>query len=143
MGDSDLEVTEYLEARKSGLAGWQPDADELEAARERFQRAPRTSPDGAIRMSAAKTAAKTALLIKKSRLRRNKMPHHAKASGWPTTASHRWFARCDQCTKWRLFGLYYEVYPPLNSDAGWWWACADCMITIASDQLEEACGNDV
>lgn len=66
------------------------------------------------------------------------MPHHAKASGWTSTGQRRWFTHCDQCRRWRLLGWYYEVYPPIDSkgkEAGWWWACADCLVNIVSDQL--------
>lgn len=68
------------------------------------------------------------------------MPHHAKASGWTTNGSRLWFHRCDQCGRRRFVGWYYEVYPPLHSKgkaAGWWYACADCLVDIISDQLEE------
>lgn len=68
------------------------------------------------------------------------MPHHARAAMWTSAHSHRWFARCDQCGRWRLFGWYYELYPPLRSkgsEAGWWWACADCLVDIISDRLAE------
>ena len=66
------------------------------------------------------------------------MPHHARATMWTINHSHRWFARCDQCGRWRLFGWYYELYPPLRSKgsaAGWWWACGDCLVDIISDRL--------
>ncbi len=72
------------------------------------------------------------------------MPHHARAAGWPTEGSRMWFHHCDQCGRRRLVGWYYEVYPPLHSkgsEAGWWWACADCLVTIVSDRLDEAKGN--
>lgn len=49
-----------------------------------------------------------------------------------------WFHRCDQCSRRRLVGWYYEVYPPIGSEgdeSGWWWACADCLVNIVSDQL--------
>lgn len=65
------------------------------------------------------------------------MPHHARAAGWTARGSLYWFHRCDdQCGRWRLVGWYYEVYPPLHSK-GWWWACADCLVNIISDRLEE------
>lgn len=66
------------------------------------------------------------------------MPHHARAAMWTVKHSHRWFARCDQCLRWRFFGWYYELYPPLHSKgeaSGWWWACADCLVDIISDRL--------
>lgn len=66
------------------------------------------------------------------------MPHHARAAMWTSEHSHRWFARCDQCGCWRLFGWYYEVYPPLHGKgkaSGWWWACADCLVDTISDRL--------
>ncbi len=50
-----------------------------------------------------------------------------------------WFHRCDQCGKRRLVDTYFEVYPPLHGtddEAGWWWACASCLVSIVSDQLE-------
>ncbi len=68
------------------------------------------------------------------------MPHHAKAAGWTTHHSRRWFTRCDQCSKWRLVADYYEVYPPLGSEgdeAGWWWACTRCLLDIVSTMLED------
>lgn len=66
------------------------------------------------------------------------MPHHARAAMWTSKHSCRWFACCDQCGRWRLFGWYYEVYPPVRStppESGWWWACADCLVDIISDRL--------
>jgi hypothetical protein len=69
------------------------------------------------------------------------MPHHARAAGWTSESSRRWFARCDQCSRWRFLGWYYEVYPPLKgSEAGWWWACADCLVDILSERLERGEG---
>lgn len=68
------------------------------------------------------------------------MPHHARASGWTSEGSRMWFHRCDQCSRRRLVGWYYEVYPPIGSEgdeAGWWWACADCLVNIVSDRLAE------
>jgi hypothetical protein len=54
-----------------------------------------------------------------------------------------WFHRCDQCGRKRLVDIYYEVYPPLGSEgdeAGWWWACADCLIGLISDRRAGATG---
>lgn len=68
------------------------------------------------------------------------MPHHARADGWTSTGQRRWFTHCDQCRRWRTLGWYYEVYPPIDStgdEAGWWWACADCLVSVVSDQLAE------
>lgn len=51
-----------------------------------------------------------------------------------------WFRRCDQCGKCRWVGTYYEVYPPLGSKgdaAGWWYACADCLLDMISDRLDD------
>ena len=68
------------------------------------------------------------------------MPHHAKASGWTTEPSRRWFTHCDQCSKWQVVADYYEVYPPLGStgeEAGWWWACTRCLLDNISTMLED------
>ncbi len=66
------------------------------------------------------------------------MPHHARATMWTVEGQRRWFARCDQCHRWRLIGWYYEVYPPIGSEgkaAGWWYACTDCLVDTLSDRL--------
>ena len=68
------------------------------------------------------------------------MPHHAKASGWTTEHTRRFFTHCDQCRKWRVAADYYEVYPPLDSEgdeAGWWWACTSCLMDNISSMLED------
>ncbi len=68
------------------------------------------------------------------------MPHHAKAAGWTSEHSRRWFAHCDQCGTRRIVADYYEVYPPLDSEgdeAGWWWACSWCLIDIISQMVED------
>ena len=68
------------------------------------------------------------------------MPHHAKASGWTTEHSRRWFTHCDQCSKWQVVADYYEVYPPLGSEgeeAGWRWACTRCLLDNISTMLED------
>ena len=68
------------------------------------------------------------------------MPHHAKAAGWTTEHSRRWFARCDQCGTRRIVADYYEVYPPLDSEgdeAGWWWACSQCLLDIINTFVED------
>lgn len=68
------------------------------------------------------------------------MPHHAKAAGWTTVHTRRWFTHCDQCGTRRLVADYYEVYPPLDSKgdkAGWWWACSWCLLDIISSMLED------
>jgi hypothetical protein len=54
---------------------------------------------------------------------------------WTVEGGRRWFTHCDQCGRWRFVGWYYEVYPPLHSkgkEAGWWYACADCLVNICS-----------
>ncbi len=69
------------------------------------------------------------------------MPHHARAAGWTEHGEGRWWHRCDQCLRRRVVGHYFEVYPPLGSrgpEAGWWWACADCMADIIGIKLQEA-----
>lgn len=68
------------------------------------------------------------------------MPHHAKADGWTTEHTRRFFTHCDQCSKWRVAADYYEVYPPLDSEgdeAGWWWACTSCLMDNISSMLED------
>ncbi len=68
------------------------------------------------------------------------MPHHAKATGWTTEHSRRWFARCDKCGKRRLVADYYEVYPPLDSEGGlggWWWECSWCLLRTVSQMVED------
>ena len=69
------------------------------------------------------------------------MPYRAEAAGWTSSGDRMWFHRCDQCGKCRLVDTYFEIYPPLHSkgdEAGWWWACASCLVSIISDQLEAA-----
>ncbi len=68
------------------------------------------------------------------------MPHHAKAAGWIAKGERKWFFRCDQCGRWRLVCYYYEVYPLRHSKSGvvgWWYACADCLVSTVSALLEE------
>jgi hypothetical protein len=69
------------------------------------------------------------------------MPHHARTAAWTEHGHRRWFATCDQCGRRRLVGWYYEVYPPIGSTgaaAGWWYACADCLVDTLGEQLDEA-----
>lgn len=65
------------------------------------------------------------------------MPHHAEIASWTIQGDRRWFARCDQCERWRLVGYYHEVYPPIAGEArGWWWVCTDCLVAALSERLE-------
>ncbi len=68
------------------------------------------------------------------------MPHHAKAAGWTTGHSRRWFSRCDKCGTRRIVADYYEVYPPIDSEgdeSGWWWECSRCLLDTISSLLED------
>lgn len=71
------------------------------------------------------------------------MPHHATAAAWTELSQRRWFARCDQCRRWRLVHAYFEVYPPLGGTApstGWWWACADCLVGTIGGRIPTLAG---
>lgn len=68
------------------------------------------------------------------------MPNHAPMAGWIVKGERKWFFRCDRCKRRRLVCYYYEAYPPLFStgdEAGWWYACANCMVEKITDYAEE------
>ena len=68
------------------------------------------------------------------------MPCFNPAEWYAATAGLEWavLRRCDRCKRRRLLYLYVEAYPPLGSNHGWWYECAQCALESSAAWGEAA-----
>ncbi len=63
---------------------------------------------------------------------------HGPGNAWTSEPTQKFFAHCDTCRTFRLWGNYFEVYD-IDVDmegTAWWWECEMCLIQTASDYSE-------